>query len=119
MAFDALVTSDGTPAEDPSGFPPQWRDRFARDLREALTTYDGIAHDNIATGRTWDFDPTTIRQPTYLWYGADDHMLSIGHARWWQAQIPHAQLTIWPGTGHFGAVLLHSADMLRTLTPAS
>jgi pimeloyl-ACP methyl ester carboxylesterase len=66
-AFDAMATPDGTPVEDPSAFPPEWRDRFARDVREALTTYDGIAHDNIATGRDWDIDPTTIRQPTFLW----------------------------------------------------
>ena len=118
VAFDALATPDGTPAEDPGAFPPQWRDRFARDVREALTTYDGIAHDNIATGRDWDIDPTAIRQPTYLWYGADDHLLPIEHARWWQAQIPHAQLTIRPGTGHGGAYFVHSADMFRTLTAA-
>jgi pimeloyl-ACP methyl ester carboxylesterase len=117
-AFDAIVSPDGTPAEDTSAFPPEWRDRFARDIREALTSYDGIAHDNIATGRPWDIDPSTIHQPTHLWYGADDHLLPIEHARWWQAQIPHAQLTVRPGTGHGGAFIVHSADMLRTLATA-
>ena len=118
VAFDALVSPDGPTDVDLSAFPPQWRDRFARDVREALTTYDGIAHDNIATGREWDIDLTAIRQPTYLWYGADDDLLPIEHARWWQAQIPHAQLTVRPGTSHGGAYFLHSADMFRTLTAA-
>jgi pimeloyl-ACP methyl ester carboxylesterase len=117
-AFDALATPDGAPPEDPSTFPPEWRDRFARDIREALTTYDGIAHDNIATGRAWDIDPTTIRQPTHLWYGAEDHLLPIEHGRWWRTQIPHAELTIRPGTGHGGTYFVHSADMFRTLTSA-
>jgi pimeloyl-ACP methyl ester carboxylesterase len=95
-ALDALVAPDGAVDVDLNAFPSQWRDRFARDVREALTTYDGIAHDNIAAGRDWDIDLTAIRQPTYMWYGANDDLLPIKHARWWQAHIPHTQLTIRP-----------------------
>ena len=119
VAFDTLVAPDGTPDVDLSAFPPQWRERFARDVREALTTYDGMAHDNIAAGRDWDIDLTAIRQPTYLWYGANDDLLPIKHARWWQAHVPHAQLTIRPGTSHGGAYFVHSEDMFRTLMAAS
>lgn len=119
VAFDALVDPDSTPAVDLSSFPPEWRDRFARDIREALTTYDGIAHDNIAAGRDWDIDVTTIQQPTHLWYGADDDLLPIKHGRWWQAHTPHAQLNIRPETSHGGAYFVHSADMFRTLVAAS
>jgi pimeloyl-ACP methyl ester carboxylesterase len=119
VALDALISPDGEPDVDRSAFPPEWRDRFARDVREALTTYDGVAHDNIATGREWDIDLTALRQPTYLWYAANDQLLPIKHARWWQAHIPHARLTIRPDTGHGGAYFVHSADMFRTLTAAS
>jgi hypothetical protein len=42
----------------------------------------------------------------------------IEHARWWHAQIPHAQLTIRPDTGHGGAYFVHGEEMLRTLTAA-
>jgi pimeloyl-ACP methyl ester carboxylesterase len=118
VAFDALVSPDGNRDVDWDAFPPQWRERFARDVREALTTYDGMAHDNIAAGRNWDIDLTTIRQPTFLWYGSDDDLLPIEHAHWWKEQLPHAQLTIRPGTGHGGAYFIHSAEMLRRLAAA-
>jgi pimeloyl-ACP methyl ester carboxylesterase len=116
VAFAALIGPDGTSAVDLEACPPMWRGRFARDVREALTTYDGIAHDNIAVGRDWDIDLTAIRQPTHLWYGADDDLLPIEHARWWQSQVPHAQPTIRPGTSHGGAYFVHGEEMLRTLT---
>lgn len=116
VAFDAMTSPDGKRDVDWDAFPPGWRERFARDVREALTTYDGIAHDNIAAGREWDFDVTTIRQPAFLWYGADDDLLSIKHARWWEEQLPHARLVIRPGTGHGGAYFIHSAEMFRELT---
>lgn len=118
-AFDAMVSPDGKRDVDWDAFPPGWRERFARDVREALTTYDGMAHDNLAAGRTWDIDLAAIRQPTHLWYGADDDLLSIKHGRWWKEQLPHAHLTIRPGTGHGGAYFIHSAEMLRTLTAAA
>jgi pimeloyl-ACP methyl ester carboxylesterase len=116
VALDALISPDGLRDVDLEDFPPQWRDRFARDVREALTTYDGMALDNITAGREWDIDLTAIRQPTHLWYAADDHLVPIEHARWWHAQIPHAQLTIRPDTGHGGAYFVHGEEMLRTLT---
>ncbi|WP_322920896.1 alpha/beta fold hydrolase [Nocardioides renjunii] len=119
VAFDAMVSPDGKRDVDWDAFPPPWRKRFARDVREALTTYDGMAHDNVAVGRDWDNHLTTIRQPTYLWYGADDDLLPIEHGRWWKEQLPHAQLTIRPGTGHGGAYFIHSAEMLRTLTDSA
>lgn len=117
QAFDAMTSpDDGTPGEDLEDLGPEMRIRFARDIRESLTSYDGIGHDNIAAGRTWDIDLTTVRQPTFLWYGELDRLLSIDHAHWWQTQIPHAQLTIREGRGHGGAFLRHWADMFRELT---
>lgn len=116
VAFDAMVSPDGKRDVDWDAFPPGWRERFARDVREALTTYDGMAHDNLAAGREWDFDVKAIRQPTFLWYGADDDLLPITHGHWWKEQLPHAQLTVRPGTGHGGAYFIHGAEMLRTLT---
>lgn len=116
LAFDAMTAADdGTHDEDLGYLDPQMRTRFARDIRESLTTYDGIGHDNISTGRSWDFDMTVIRQPTFLWYGELDSAL-IGHAHWWQEQIPHAHLTLREGSGHGSSYLLHWADMFRSLT---
>jgi pimeloyl-ACP methyl ester carboxylesterase len=116
LAFDAMTAAeDGTHDEDLAYMDAEMRIRFARDIRESLTNYDGIGHDNIAAGRKWDFDATAIRQPTFLWYGELDRSM-MDHARWWQEQLPHAQLTLRPGNGHGGSYLLHWADMFRSLT---
>lgn len=117
QAFDAMTApEDGTPGEDLGDLGSELRIRFARDVRESLTTYDGVVHDNFAAGRTWDIDLATVQQPTFLWYGEVDKLLSLDHARWWQSQIPHAQLTIREGEGHGGTFLRHWSDMLRQLT---
>jgi len=116
-AFEAMAApDDGTPGENLEDLGPVMRIRFARDVRESLTTYDGVVHDNIATGRPWDIDLASVRQPTFLWYGEVDRLLSVDHAHWWQAQIPHARLTIRAGEGHGGTFLRHWADMFRQLT---
>ena len=117
QAFEAMAApEDGTPGEDLKDLGPEMRIRFARDVRESLTTYDGVVHDNIAAGRTWDIDLATVQQRTFLWYGEVDKLPSLDHARWWQHQIPHARLTIRKGEGHGSTFLRDWADMLRQLT---
>jgi pimeloyl-ACP methyl ester carboxylesterase len=121
--FDALVAADEhavedglQDAEDTSWETPQLRARFAQDLREALLTYDGMAIDNLAVGLPWDIDVSTVTQPTYLWFGDRDRLVSDLHAPWWQRQIPHARLTVREGEGHGGAYLAHWREMFEDLT---
>ena len=114
--FDALVAGpDGVPGEDLSYMTPKMRRRFAQDLREALLTYDGIALDNVTVGRAWDVDVTSIRQPTFLWFGDRDTLVSDAHSSWWHRQIPHARMTLREGEGHGSAYLQHWEEMLRDL----
>lgn len=114
--FDALVAGEGAETdEDLSWMTPQMRQRFAQDLREALVGYDGIALDNLTVGRPWDVDIGMIGQPTYLWFGDRDTLVSDDHRRWWQQRIPHARLTVREGEGHGSAYLTHWRDMLRDL----
>jgi pimeloyl-ACP methyl ester carboxylesterase len=115
QAFDTLGQAEDEPPEDVSWMTPEMRRRFARDIRESLTTYDGLALDNITAGREWDIDPQAIRQPTFLWYGDADTLLSIDHAHWWKAQVPHARLTIHEGQGHGDAYLTRWPEMLDEL----
>ena len=114
--FDTLVADeDGEPDEDLSYMTPQMRRRFAQDLREALVTYDGIALDNLTVGRPWDVEVSSITQPTFLWFGDRDRLVSDVHPRWWQEQVPHARITLREGKGHGSAYLEHWDDMLRDL----
>lgn len=114
--FDALTAGeDGQGGEDLAYMTPAMRRRFAQDLREALTTYDGIALDNLTVGRPWDVDVRSVRQPTSLWYGDRDRLVPDVHLGWWRQQLPHARVTVREGSGHGGAYLPHWDEMLRDL----
>ena len=112
----ATATDDGSPDPDAELMQnPEIRRLLARDIRESLTTVEGVCLDNISAGRVWDVDVETIRKPTFLWYGELDHALTR-HGNWWKSRIAHAHLTIRPGCGHLGSILQNWPDMLRALT---
>jgi pimeloyl-ACP methyl ester carboxylesterase len=97
-------------------FTSRMRAVWAADLREALTSYDGYARDNLAWGGDWDVDLATVSSPTWLWYGEDDLLVPVDHGRWLLERIAHATLVIRPGCGHGRAVFPFWDDMLRTLS---
>jgi pimeloyl-ACP methyl ester carboxylesterase len=85
------------------------------DMREALKSGAwGGAWDNVAWIGAWDIDPTTVRCPVLLWYGSEDRMATPEHARWFDENLPDAQLVMWEGEGHLLA-FPHLAEMLREL----
>jgi pimeloyl-ACP methyl ester carboxylesterase len=70
-----------------------WREAFRAGAH-------GHAADLVATARSWGFAPTRIQAPTTLHYGDDDPVLDSGHQGWWAQTLPHARLTVHPGSGH-------------------
>ncbi|MHB8434791.1 MAG: alpha/beta fold hydrolase [Acidimicrobiales bacterium] len=88
------------------------------DLREALSSFDGLIYDNLTLGMQWSWKPEDVRQPVWLWYGETDTTVALSHARWYQRQLPHHQLEVRPGEGHGATVLQHWAEMLGTLSAA-
>ena len=99
-------------------FTPQLRAVWAADLREALTSYDGYARDNLAWGGDWDLDLAAVSSPTWLWYGDEDRLVSPDHGRWLHERIAFSTLVIRPGAGHGGAIYPFWDDMLTTLRGA-
>jgi pimeloyl-ACP methyl ester carboxylesterase len=82
---------------------PEVASGLAASIREALRQgVDGCAWDNVAWVGEWQFDVTSIRQPTWLWYGQDDPLSPPAHGKWLQQQIPHAELVVRKGEGHLG-----------------
>jgi len=55
------------PEQEREVFTPQMRVWWAADMREALTSYDGYARDNLAWGGDWDLDLAALSSPTWLW----------------------------------------------------
>jgi len=99
-------------------FTPQMRTWWAADMREALTSYDGYARDNLAWGGDWDIDLASVVSPTWLWYGDEDRLVPADHGRWLHERIAHSTLVIRPGCGHGRTVFPFWDDMLMTLRGA-
>lgn len=86
LADAAMVDAyfDGVPPGDLQWLSAEARTIMAADLREALTSFDGYARDNVAWGATWDIEPAAAAH----------------HGRWFAERIPSAHLTIRNGAGH-------------------
>lgn len=99
-------------------FTPQMRTWWAADMREALSSYDGYARDNLAWGGDWDIDLASVESPTWLWYGDEDRLVPADHGLWLHERIAHSTLVIRPGCGHGRTVFPFWDDMLMTLRGA-
>jgi pimeloyl-ACP methyl ester carboxylesterase len=86
--------------------------RWAADTRDALSSYDGFARDNVAWGGAWDIDPTQLAVPARLWYGDADRMVPASHGHWFAERIPQSTLVVRPGEGHLGMVFGHWDEIL-------
>lgn len=79
------------------------RERLATMLEESYRQgVTGIAQD--ITGYTlapWGFEPSNVRQPVLLVYGADDPAIGEAHARWWESALPDARSMVVADAGHF------------------
>jgi pimeloyl-ACP methyl ester carboxylesterase len=106
----------GAPAGDIDRSDVAARRRWARDLREALTSYHGFARDNVSWGATWDIDPHDVSVPAHLWYGGADLMVPAAHGAWLADQVPDAHLVVRRGEGHGSVTFGHWPETLATLT---
>jgi pimeloyl-ACP methyl ester carboxylesterase len=81
------------------------RTQLARNFAEALRdSADGWIDDALAFCAPWGFNLSDIKAPVLLWHGQNDVFSPVAHARWLADQIPHAIMSIRPGTAHFAAL---------------
>ncbi|WP_341940580.1 alpha/beta hydrolase [Microbacterium sp. LWH10-1.2] len=63
---------------------------------------EGWIEDDLALfAREWSFDAAAITAPTLLVYGGADVLVPSAHGEAWLALIPHAELRIVAGGGHW------------------
>ena len=111
-AFLASVAGNESRQDD----DPDFRARWAADLREAGRSFDGYARDNLSWGLPWDVDPGASPVPNLLWYGDRDTMASAANGRWLAAQLPDVELTVFEGEGHGAVIFDHGRELLGRLT---
>ena len=73
-------------------------------ITEGLRDPAGVVDEYRILGAEWGFGPEQITQPVRLWQGDADSFVPAGWSEWLAARIPHAQLTVCPGEGHFLAL---------------
>jgi len=74
---------------------------FAEALRDSAA---GWVDDTLAFCAPWGFNLSDIQVPVLLWHGENDVFSPAAHARWLAGQIQDAELWVWPGIAHFGAL---------------
>lgn len=81
---------------------PDVRAMFAEDLAEAFAQSSGAFVDDLAlVAADWNFDLSAVRAPLRLWHGSEDLAVPAAAARAIAARVPHAQLSLQAGEGHF------------------
>ena len=72
--------------------------------RESLRQgQQGWARDNVLRMARWNLDLSRIKAAAWFWYGEQD---AVANGAWLKRQIPHGQLVVLPGEGHW-SVLHH------------
>ena len=52
----------------------------------------------------WGFSPSQVAADVLLAYGADDELVPPAHGEWYRAELPSAELSVWPEVGHLVVV---------------
>jgi pimeloyl-ACP methyl ester carboxylesterase len=79
---------------------------------------EGWVDDDIAFFSSfWGFSSSAISAPTLLVYGQADALVPPSHGRAWARAIPHAELRVIPGGGHW--LRDFEGDYLRWLASSS
>jgi pimeloyl-ACP methyl ester carboxylesterase len=60
-----------------------------------------FAQDLTLITSPWGFDPTNIALPLALWHGTEDRIVPFAATRAVAARVPHADLRLLPGEGHY------------------
>jgi len=103
MSREALLAMLGkSPADDEALAMPGAAERLDEMMAAAFAQGPmGLAADMAGyTLRPWGFEPAEVQAKTLCLYGARDAILSAGHGRWWQKNLPQARLEMVPNAGH-------------------
>jgi len=76
-------------------------DQLDRSVWSMSVSVWGWVDDELAFLQPWGFDPSAIRVPTAVWYGAEDVLVPAAHGEWLARHIPGAEVRV-EQRGHIG-----------------
>ena len=92
-------------------------DELAASARAMAEQHDGIVEEYRAWVRPWGFGLGDVACPAHVWQGSDDHLVPAAWAQRMTDELPHAELHLVDGEGHF-LMLSHAGDVLASLVGA-
>jgi pimeloyl-ACP methyl ester carboxylesterase len=105
--FGAMVGKITLPAADLALFgDPEWLS-VVMAARPEMFAYgmEGYTDDRLADGGGWGtFVVSTIRCPVVVIHGGSDEIVPVAHARHTASVVPHAELRVFDGLGHFSII---------------
>ena len=111
QAMKALPEPDQAIMAGPNG-----KQAFVHMVRESVRRGTrGPQVDTALMVSPWDFQPTDIHIPVYLWQGTKDQNAPPSMARYLAASIPKSHLRLYPEEGHLSIMANHAEEIFRTL----
>jgi pimeloyl-ACP methyl ester carboxylesterase len=75
----------------------------------------GALQDLFLYTREWGIPMDEIAPRVQIWHGMDDGTVPVSHSRWYAQHLPHGDLRLFPGEGHFSLPLRYAAEILQGL----
>jgi len=88
---------------------------FSASLAESLRHGPwGVIDDYRSWGSPWPFSPKDVTCPVVMWHGDQDSVIPLAHAQRMAGALPHSDLTVAKGEGHF-SIAARLGDILDHL----
>ena len=68
--------------------------------------------------RPWGLPVAEIDRSIAIWHGDADGTVPLAHGQWYAAHLPHADLNVRPGEGHYSLPIRYSRPILAALLQA-
>lgn len=81
----------------------------------AASGHRGPCHDLRIASQPWGFDPASIPVPVHLYHGDRDTVVPLSMSEDLAAVIPGAELSVFPGEGHYSLPVRHAGRALQYL----
>lgn len=102
--LQALSKADRVLLSDPQHLADHQANMSTSIRQGPIEAATAIARDFTLMMQPWPFDAGTLEQTAHIFHGTDDSLFSTQHAQALAATIPHSQLELGEGEGHYAGI---------------